>query len=159
MNGSLEHAVQIKVPVPEMNTVLVIEVEREIMDFFARTGSLGLRMKAESSGHEQTPTEWFIRTITRFTTDEIAAEIQAGTPAREALLKALVTTCSYAVPAYYIGRAVQLDDSGEADEALISYLRRHPSHLRQLCAATHIAAIPDLEPRIRGLLSRALRDS
>ncbi|MBB4635892.1 hypothetical protein [Longimicrobium terrae] len=134
-------------------------VEREIMEFFAQTGSLGLRISPETPGRDETPTEWFIRTITRFTTEEVTAEVQDGTPTREALSRALLAACSYAVPAYYVGRAVQLDPSAETDEALISYLQRHPSQLRQLCAAPHVAAVPDLEPRIRSLLSRALQDS
>lgn len=102
---------QITIPLPELGARLVVEVEREILAFFSEAGRDGLTVTS-GEGAGEPPTEWFINRITRFSSET------------GALAAAVIAACSYAVPAYFIGRVRQFEagdplsrDGGELSSA------------------------------------------
>lgn len=149
----LEDAAKITIPLPELGARLVVEVEREILAFFSEAGRHGLTVTS-GEGAGETPTEWFITRITRFTSETAREAISAGEHANDALAEAVIAACSYAVPAYFIGRVLQLEAGDQRyHEMAASYLRRHPVQMARLADPAHIEAVPEIAAKLRAVLA------
>jgi hypothetical protein len=151
---TLSEPTEIRFTLPDLRMRLAIEVEREILSFFTEAAQGGLTIVTDQ---EETPSEWFISTITKFTDDTARELIQGGMPTRDAVAQAVIDACSYAAPAYYIGRVLQLETGDRTmHRRAVNYLRRHPVQLARLADPQHIDAVPAIAPRLRAVLADAL---
>jgi hypothetical protein len=151
---TLSEPTEIRFTLPDLRMLLAIEVEREILSFFTEAAQGGLTIVTDQ---EETPSEWFISTITKFLDDTARELIQGGMPTRDAVAQAVIDACSYAAPAYYIGRVLQLETGDRTmHRRAVNYLRRHPVQLARLADPQHIDAVPAIAPRLRAVLADAL---
>jgi len=157
MLDQLQHPVQLTVRTPSAGIAAVVEVEREIVEFFAARAAAGYSIDGEGS---ETPSEWFVSRLQRFVADVVNEELAGGSDPRRAVSEAVVAACSYAAPAYYVGRVLQLAEAmpGDRDELLdrlVEYLRAHPVQRENLAGPAHVDSVPEIREGLLEVLRRS----
>jgi hypothetical protein len=159
MLDTLENPVEVAIPLRGLRMRAVVEIEQEVLDFFGEQTRNGARIR-DKFGKDETPSEWFVSRLTTFVRNATLRYIEPGSDARTAVSRAVVDACSYAAPAYYVGRALELIPqqphlATEINERLLSYLRRHPEQCARLSDEDHLRAVPSIEVPLRRLVAAA----
>lgn len=161
MLDKLDFPVTINIPVPGLGVRAAVEVEQEILDFFGEQTQAGHRI-GKPQGEVETPSEWFVSRLRAFVRDDVLSNLEGGADVQTAIARAVINACSYAAPAYYVARALELTDSLEAAGGnalrarLVTYLRHHPVQRGRLADTTHLSAVPAIEKQLRALLAASI---
>lgn len=157
MLDTLQNPVQLRIPVPKLSMAAVVEVERQILQFFAVRSQEGLSIVRDDP---ETPSDWFLSTLRRFLLGVVDEELERGADPQDAVSRAVIESCSYAAPAYFVGRALQLAAAGIGDRDdllrdLEGYLRTHPLQRSRLEEPEHIEAVPEVRADLLDVLQRS----
>lgn len=157
MLDELLNPVTLSIRLPGLGVTAVVEVEREIVEFFGDRTAEGFSFAGTAA---ETPSEWFLARLQRFVADIARDGIEEGADTMTAVSEAVVAASAYAAPAYYVGRALELVaaeavNRNETLAQLTSYLRAHPRQRDRLSQPTHVAAVPAIRADLTAILRRS----